>query len=386
MATINYAQKEISCKIVYYGPGLGGKTTNLQYIYKTLPNENRGELVSLATQQDRTLFFDFLPMDLGKIKGFNTKFHLYTVPGQVYYNATRKLVLRGVDGIVFVADSQRDRMDENLKSFQNLKDNLVEYNYSLETTPWVIQYNKRDLENIFSIQELETLLNESKVQYFESVATSGQGVKQTLKAISSQILERLKVVTEEAPVGVASLNVDSAKAEPEVRKPVESIPQVDLKPEKPEKPIISERKEVGKAPYIFTEEDPLSGLLPIEQRCLVYWKSVPIGSASLKLLDFQSSASRVRYRLKGELKILAFFRHMLDRRLIYRGKRSKVISGRQKYFFYLTDPPESRAPLADPFSIWIDEEHKNSFYLSYEARYGKIWVIPHDRKRIKLEE
>jgi hypothetical protein len=383
MATINYAQKEISCKIVYYGPGLGGKTTNLQYIYKILPNENRGELVSLATQQDRTLFFDFLPMDLGKIKGFNTKFHLYTVPGQVYYNATRKLVLRGVDGIVFVADSQRDRMDENLKSFQNLKDNLKEYNYSLDSIPWVIQYNKRDLENIFSVQELETLLNEGRIINFESVATTGQGVKQTLKAISSQILERLKVVTEETPEGVSSLTIDSSKTDTGINQPAEPLPRVDLKPGKPPLP---EGKGIGKSPYIFTEEDPLTGLLPIKQKCLVYWKGIPIGSASLKLLDFQSSASRVRYRLKGELKILAFFRHMLDRKLIYRGKRSKIVSGKQKYFFYLTDPPESRAPLADPFSIWIDEEHQKSFYLSYDSRYGKIWVIPYDQKHLRLAE
>lgn len=383
MATINYAQKEISCKIVYYGPGLGGKTTNLQYIYKTLPTENRGELVSLATQQDRTLFFDFLPMDLGKIKGFNTKFHLYTVPGQVYYNATRKLVLRGADGIIFVADSQRDRMDENLKSFQNLKENLKEYNYSLDNIPWVIQYNKRDMENIFSVEELQTLLNEMKVISFESVATTGLGVKQALKAISSQILERLKVVTEETPEGVTSLTINPSNTDTELKQPLEPLPSVGLKPGKTPTP---ERKAIGKAPYLFTDENPLTGLLPIEQRCQVFWKGIFIGSASLKLLNFQSSASRVRYRLKGKLKILAFFRHILDRKLIYRGKRSKVVSGKQKYFFYLTDPPESRAPLADPFSIWIDEEHQRSFFLSYESRYGKIWVIPHDQKRLKLAE
>ncbi|MBN1903266.1 hypothetical protein JW926_18245 [Candidatus Sumerlaeota bacterium] len=383
MATINYAQKEISCKIVYYGPGLGGKTTNLQFIYKTLPTENRGELVSLATQQDRTLFFDFLPMDLGKIKGFNTKFHLYTVPGQVYYNATRKLVLRGVDGIVFVADSQRDRMDENLKSFQNLKDNLQEYNYSLESVPWVIQYNKRDLENIFSIQELDTLLNEGKVASFESVATTGEGVKQTLKAMSSLILERLKVVTEETPEGVSSLTIDSSTIEKDIPIRPESPAQISAKPERPP---AAKKKPPSQNTFIFTEEEPLKGLLPIEQKCLVYWKSLPVGSALLKIQDYPSSGSRIRYRLKGKLKILAFFGYMLDRKLIFRGKRSKILSGRQKYFFYLTDPPESRAPLADPFSIWIDEAEQRNFYLSYDSRYGKIWLIPHDRKRLKLEE
>ena len=159
MATINYAAKEISVKIVYYGPALSGKTTNLQIIHRKIPVDSRSDMVSLATETDRTLFFDFLPLDLGTIKGFKIKFQLYTVPGQVYYNATRKLVLRGVDGIAFIADSAADKLEENLESFQNMEDNLIEYGYKRETIPIIIQYNKRDLPNTLPTDEIDTKLN-----------------------------------------------------------------------------------------------------------------------------------------------------------------------------------------------------------------------------------
>lgn len=192
MASINYASKEISCKIVFYGPGLSGKTTNLQYVHQKIPEQSRGELISLATDQDRTLYFDFLPLDIGKIHGFSTKFQLYTVPGQVYYNATRKLVLRGVDGLVFVADSQKCKMDENVESLQNLVDNLREYEYSMERIPLVFQYNKRDLPEINSVGELQEALNPKGHPHFESVATKGKGVFDTLKCISKLVLDQAK--------------------------------------------------------------------------------------------------------------------------------------------------------------------------------------------------
>ncbi|GEM_PF-177415 len=191
MATLNYAFKEISCKIVFYGCGLCGKTTNLQFIHNSVPQKFRGELVSLATEQDRTLFFDFLPLDLGEVKGFKTKFQLYTVPGQVYYNATRKLVLRGVDGIVFVVDSQRDRLKENLDSLQNLKDNLQEYGYNLDEIPWVLQYNKRDMADVMDLEELQRTFNKGGIPYYESVATTGVGVRETLKGISGLVIRHL---------------------------------------------------------------------------------------------------------------------------------------------------------------------------------------------------
>ncbi len=189
MALINYASREINCKIVYYGPGLGGKTTNIKYIYTKLNPDIKGKLISLATELDRTLFFDFLPVDLGTIKGFKTRFHLYTVPGQVFYNASRKLILKGVDGIVFVADSQIERFDENIESFQNMEDNLKTYNILMEKIPIVIQYNKRDLPNITSVEELQKVLNpQLRYPYFEAVAVQGIGVFETLKEVCKRVL------------------------------------------------------------------------------------------------------------------------------------------------------------------------------------------------------
>ena len=224
MSMINYASREINCKLVYYGPGLGGKTTNLEHVYQKVAPNTRGKLISLATESERTLFFDFLPVDLGTIRGFKTRFHLYTVPGQVYYNASRKLILKGVDGIVFVADSQVDRMEANMESMQNLYDNMSEYGYDLTRMPFVIQYNKRDLPNAAPLAELQAALNPGwevtdptrqrstpdvyhagqylveqlptgewveRATYFEAVAVTGEGVFDTLKAVSKLVLKAL---------------------------------------------------------------------------------------------------------------------------------------------------------------------------------------------------
>jgi len=190
MSIINYAKREISFKIVYYGAGVVGKTANLQYIHRYLPDANRGNLISLATGDERTLFFDFLPISTVSVRGFTARFQLYTVPGQVYYNMTRKLVLRGVDAIVFVADSQWDRLRENVESFRNLLENLNEYDYKLDETPYVIQYNKRDLPGVAPLEYLEYLLNRQtrRVPFFEAVAVSGQGVFDTLNTVSRMVL------------------------------------------------------------------------------------------------------------------------------------------------------------------------------------------------------
>jgi len=192
MSFINYASREINCKIVYYGPGLCGKTTNLQYIFDKTAPEAKGKMISLATETERTLFFDFLPLALGEIRGFKTRFHLYTVPGQVFYDASRKLILKGVDGVVFVADSQEERMDANVESLDNLRTNLMEQGYELDRLPYVIQYNKRDLPNIVSLEDLRRELNPTGVPDFETCATNGDGVFETLKAVAKLVLIGLK--------------------------------------------------------------------------------------------------------------------------------------------------------------------------------------------------
>ena len=192
MSFINFAAREINCKIVYYGAGLGGKTTNLQHIYQTTAEQQKGKMISLATETERTLFFDFLPLDLGSVRGFKTRIHLYTVPGQVFYDASRKLILKGVDGMVFVVDSQIERMEANIESLENLRLNLTEQGYDLDKLPYVVQYNKRDLPNAAPLDQLQNVLNPTKASEFEACATSGVGVFDTLKAVAKAVLTELK--------------------------------------------------------------------------------------------------------------------------------------------------------------------------------------------------
>jgi len=191
LSVINYSSREITFKIVYYGTGLGGKTTNLKQIYNKVKPEQKGKMISLATEMDRTLFFDFLPMDIGSVKGFKTKFQLYTVPGQIYYNASRKLILKGVDGIVFVADSQIERFEDNIESVENLIENLEEHSLDINEIPLVLQYNKRDLPNISSVSEMDEAINPWDTAYVEAVAIQGIGVFETLKTVSKKVLQSL---------------------------------------------------------------------------------------------------------------------------------------------------------------------------------------------------
>lgn len=192
MSFINYSSREINCKLVYYGPGLCGKTTNLQYIYDKTRPAAKGKMISLATETERTLFFDFLPLSLGEIRGFKTRFHLYTVPGQVFYDASRKLILKGVDGVCFVADSQLARWDANIESLDNLRINLQEQGYELDKLPYVVQYNKRDMPDIATVEDLAKELNPTGVPEYEAVAPDGMGVFDTLKALAKQVLAELK--------------------------------------------------------------------------------------------------------------------------------------------------------------------------------------------------
>lgn len=192
MSFINYSSREINCKIVYYGPGLCGKTTNLQFVYRRTNPDQKGKLISLATETERTLFFDFLPLALGDIRGFKVRFHLYTVPGQVFYAASRKLILKGVDGVVFVADSQIERMEANIESLDDLRINLAEQGYDLDKLPYTIQYNKRDLPNIAPLDSMNKLLNQKNIANFEAIAVSGLGVFETLKNVVKQVLIEMK--------------------------------------------------------------------------------------------------------------------------------------------------------------------------------------------------
>ena len=192
MSFINFAAREINCKIVYYGAGLGGKTTNLQVIFDRTAENQRGKMISLATETDRTLFFDFLPLDLGTVRGFKTRFHLYTVPGQIFYDASRKLILRGVDGVVFVADSQEERQDANLEAFDNLQDNLKDHGYDFQKMPYVLQLNKRDLPSAMPVESLKRDLMKKNEPVFEAVAFEGKGVFESLKEVARQVLLELK--------------------------------------------------------------------------------------------------------------------------------------------------------------------------------------------------
>lgn len=192
MSFINYNAKEIHCKIVYYGPSLGGKTTNIQWIYNKTADDQKSKLITLDTENERTLFFDFLPLDIGEIRGFKTRFHLYSVPGQVVYDASRKLVLKGLDGIIFVADSQEERLEENVQSLKNLKTNLEQQGYDIRQIPLVVQYNKRDLANILPVSHLREALNLYNSQEFEAIASKGVGVFESLKTISKSIITVLK--------------------------------------------------------------------------------------------------------------------------------------------------------------------------------------------------
>ncbi|HEU5361076.1 MAG TPA: GTPase domain-containing protein [Candidatus Deferrimicrobiaceae bacterium] len=252
MALFNYATRDLSAKVVYYGPGLSGKTTNIEMVHKILRPEQKGRLISLPTETDRTLFFDFLPLDLGQIKGFKVRFHLYTVPGQVFYNATRRLVLQGVDGVVFVADSQVDMMSSNVESLKNLRDNLASYGKKLEGLPFVMQYNKRDLRNIASVKELNAHLNDLGVPFFQGIAKNGVGVTETLVAISRLVFTHLRKTLlmpgetlEEEAGEIAEVGKKTVPGEAE---PLEEISEIEEIPEVQETPVIEEIPEAPKSP------------------------------------------------------------------------------------------------------------------------------------------
>ncbi len=262
MAIFNYQKKEIGAKIVYYGPALCGKTTNVQYIHLKLNPKQRGDLVSLATDSDRTLFFDFLPIELENIGGFKTRFHIYTVPGQVYYNSTRKAVLTGVDGIIFVADSQRSMIRENIESFQNLRENLQYYNRNLENIPLIIQYNKRDMPDVLDIEELNKQLNQASLPFFEAVAVKGTGVLPTLTKCCKMVLQNLK---QKSSATSRARQIQPSGTPPPSTPPFS--PTAEIPPEK------TEKKPEMQAPGISLAREEESPVPATEQHQDIDWLS-----------------------------------------------------------------------------------------------------------------
>ncbi len=247
MVVVSYSGKEINAKLVYYGAGLSGKTTNLEAIYEAVPDTSRGKMVSMKTQSDRTLFFDLLPLDLGEIMGFKTRFLLYTVPGQVFYNATRKLVLKGADAIVFVADSEVGKMEENKESLANLRTNLAEYGLTLDSIPWVIQYNKRDLPNVYTVEELNAELNPGNVPSHEAVASEGKGVFETFRGVSHLLMEKVTKDLRRSP---------STSTRPAAERPAPSVvmPSILSRPAAPPAPVQAIRHEANSTPAPVASE------------------------------------------------------------------------------------------------------------------------------------
>jgi hypothetical protein len=253
VVVVSYSGKEINAKLVYYGAGLSGKTTNLEAIYEAVPDTSRGKMVSMKTQSDRTLFFDLLPLDLGEIMGFKTRFLLYTVPGQVFYNATRKLVLKGADAIVFVADSEVGKMEENKESLANLRANLAEYGLTLDSIPWVIQYNKRDLPNLYTVDELNAELNPGRVPSFEAVASEGKGVFETFRGVSHLLMEKVTKDLRRSP-GTSPRPVPSPAAEAAPAPTPTAPPALARAAAAPQAPIQAMRHEVQATPAPATVE------------------------------------------------------------------------------------------------------------------------------------
>ncbi len=387
MATLNYAFKEISCKIVYYGCGLCGKTTNLIHVHKTVPGKFRGELVSLATEQDRTLFFDFLPLDLGEVKGFKTKFQLYTVPGQVYYNATRKLVLRGVDGLVFVVDSQKDRLQENLESFENLRQNLAEYGYKLQESkdddegiPWVLQLNKRDMPQISTDAEvIEALKLPGGANVVEAVAVNGTGVKETLKSISSLVIQKLnKGGGALAGTGRPSSDSSAPKAAapgPVAAAPAAAPPAAQPTPAPAAQP--ARPAAVAAAPAPAAAPPPAAAApaaIEVTQKCGAVWRGMKTGGGELKLIQIGMTDE---YQLTGVLSFVGVSKRSFSKKLVRRGLDARTYEGQEVEFLVFESAGDQDGP---PLSVLVQNGEGNAMYFSYSSFWGEVSVLPEGRK------
>jgi signal recognition particle receptor subunit beta len=344
MPSINFAFKEITCKIVYYGPGAGGKTTNLHFVHSNVPAKHRGDMVSLATEQDRTLFFDFLPLDIGDVKGFKTKFQLYTVPGQVYYNATRKLVLRGVDAIVFVADSQESRFQDSVDSLRNLEENLRDYGLSLEEMPFVMQYNKRDLPDALPLDVLQRALNpHGKYAEYEAVATEGTGCRESLRDVCSQLLKKLNaeknIVTDEE--------------------------------------VVQERLGVGGGGIAMpraSTADRNAPELKINQDSKFHWRSLGVGSGEVKLTSARNERGEMEYALVSEHRMLGM-KKSLKRTMRFVGEDKRSVEGVERTYIVLRDASAGKG--VAPVAGFVDKSAGTPrLYLVYPGFAGEVKVGP----------
>lgn len=384
MTIFNYAQREVTYKIVYYGPALGGKTTNIQKVHQSVPKTNIGDLISLSTYADRTLFFDYTPLDIGLVNGFKVKFQLYTVPGQTYYNSTRKLVLRGVDGVIFVADSQREKLIENIESFENLKMNLKEYSLSLDTLPYIIQYNKQDLEDILPIEELQRSLNKNNVPYYTGIAVNSVGVKQTLKGIISLVIKDLPSAiqhTEEYYPQEKAINDISKTAAQEIstiveKKQEEITKRISIKEEELKKEIKQQesvKKDVPIRPYVRPSSSS-SQLLPhpITQQAIILYKGIRVGSAELTLSSRSNIDSKGAYQLLGMQKYFLIFNKFWIKMLEYKKEPDKEADDPDKEYLEFEDKSSKK----NRIKRFLLKKSDNGFYLSYNTGLGEIIICP----------
>lgn len=396
MASINYAFKEISCKIVYYGPGLCGKTTNLQSIHANVPPKFRGDLVSLATEQDRTLFFDFLPLDLGEVRGFKTKFQLYTVPGQVYYNATRRLVLRGVDGVVFVADSGHDKMEENRESITNLRENLESYGLNLDEMPWVIQFNKRDLPNSVAKDEMEAILNPDRVPSFEAVAVKGIGVKETLKGIAALVLRRLREMAETTPAdggttleqqaaaarkaGARSQKVSLSSGMGVKPSPVPAAPPSPAAPSPPRAAAAeAPRMREPLRPKDTSRRETTVPDLHVLQKCDLCWHGMRIGTAVVEISRRANVDRKAPFAMTCETSALGLFQGAWSCLLSWDGEQGKVVDFRKVPFYAFSEADQQKARNVQ---VWVKNAFDKACYVSYSGFGGVVHLTPSGRKWI----
>ncbi|PKO19662.1 GTPase [candidate division BRC1 bacterium HGW-BRC1-1] len=351
MPNINQAFREIVCKIVYYGPGSGGKTTNLQVVHGHIPSDYRGDLVSLATEQDRTLFFDFLPVDVGEVKGYKTKFQLYTVPGQVYYNATRKLVLRNVDGVVFVADSQETRYQDSIDSFRNLADNLRELGLDMDEVPIVLQYNKRDLPDSVSIEKLEATFNpHGRLKSFEAVAVDGDGVRDTLREMCALVLKRLKEQT----------HIESDEEMVESR-------LLGSGDQGQTSEASSETKDESRRPL------RVGPPIEMQQTSKVYWRGMGVGTGIITISSMQNERGETEYTLSSNHRILGFNRHFV-RTLRFVGEERLKVGVVEVDHYVLQDSGSDDNHI--PISAYIEKTPAQRAYLAYAGMLGEIRFAP----------